>query len=25
MWHGRILSNNEIACYASHYELWQNA
>ena len=23
MLHGRILSDNEIACYASHYEMWK--
>ncbi len=23
LWHGRILIDNEIACYASHYSLWE--
>lgn len=23
LWHGRILIDSEIACYASHYRLWQ--
>ncbi|WP_158658997.1 glycosyltransferase family 25 protein [Helicobacter trogontum] len=23
LWHGRILIDNEIACYASHYNLWE--